>query len=764
MAIIILFLLPITLPAQDVRFSADSTYKTIEHLSVTIGPRPMGSAEEREALDWAVSTFRRFGADSAYVIRFFRAPGDNNSTNTNSGTAVGIFRGVSDSTIVVGGHIDSADPEIPGANDNASGTATAIELARLWSQRPRHYTMVFAAFGGEERGLYGSRHFAEHYHDIDNVHLMFCVDMTAADDDIVTLLEADSMQTPIWLVRDAFRWDRELGIKKFTYPTHFSTINSLADGAGSDHIPFLNRGIPAIDFTVGINRSPIHTPQDHVGFVDHRMIDNCGRLIDSMIQDYQQHGIPSGTNPTYMLWQPFGVPVFIPQWLIISVDILAVVLAVIAFLFSRKHRIRIERPDRVRFSGWKLFAFVVVLAVAARLGDPLMQLVKGLRNPWFVHLPAYLWFTVFWLAAGLWIVLQWTKKWRFSPDPYVYTKRGLILMMIALIPSAVLSPRLGLYDAAVVILFSTAILVRPLWLKGLFVLLAPLPTLRLMFHEAMLFLGRMGGQIGMFLDTPFKNFLYHAGLTVLLIVSYVPFIYVFGYAAVSIPRVKAWLKTVRRPVFGIVVLVAILGYGIFLTTLDAYNEMWRPHIQVDARYDMTEQESKITLKGSENFKDVTVTSDTLKMELSGRSHIESIPVEFEADWFGVEGQELLARGVNDTVDVRWEIRTDRPWYHVTVRLEVDTLEIYDFQTDLNSRFRKGAVHMAWVEYPPEAIEIQGRLRMHPGARLIRTVSATYIESPVLLQVESKTANLRYRTRVTRRDTLQLEAPSLATVR
>jgi hypothetical protein len=220
---LLLFILPTFLFSQSEKFNADSVYAYIEHLSVTIGARPMGSQNERLALDWAAEKFKSFGADSAYVTKFTKTK----SINTNSGIAVGIFRSRTDSSIVIGGHIDSAGREIQGANDNASGSASMIELARIWSQRQRHYIMIFVAVGGEEQELCGSKYFVDHYPDLDKVVLMFVLDMAGSDDNIVTLFEIDSVQAPQWLVKDAFAIDKALGINRLQYPTHFSTLNNL---------------------------------------------------------------------------------------------------------------------------------------------------------------------------------------------------------------------------------------------------------------------------------------------------------------------------------------------------------------------------------------------------------------------------------------------------------------------------------------------------------------------------------------------------------
>ena len=73
-----------------------------------------------------------------------------------------------DSVCIIGGHYDNilktGDPfsVVPGANDNASGVAAALELARVMKKNnfsPRN-TIEFIAFGAEELGLYGSKAYA----------------------------------------------------------------------------------------------------------------------------------------------------------------------------------------------------------------------------------------------------------------------------------------------------------------------------------------------------------------------------------------------------------------------------------------------------------------------------------------------------------------------------------------------------------------------------------------------------------------------------
>ena len=68
---------------------------------------------------------------------------------------------------LISGHYDSrvsninnATSDAPGANDDASGVAASLELARVMSKREWNATLVFMAVAGEEQGLYGSKHYA----------------------------------------------------------------------------------------------------------------------------------------------------------------------------------------------------------------------------------------------------------------------------------------------------------------------------------------------------------------------------------------------------------------------------------------------------------------------------------------------------------------------------------------------------------------------------------------------------------------------------
>ncbi|MFZ5517979.1 MAG: M28 family peptidase [Candidatus Zhuqueibacterota bacterium] len=751
LAAILLMFLPFIAFPQSLEFSADSTYSFIDHLSVTIGPRPMGSPNERLALHWVVEKFKQFGADSAWVQPFDKPAG---KINTNSGNAVAILAGETDSAIVIGSHIDSAGREYAGANDNASGAASVLELARIWSQRPRHYTMIFASFGGEEQGLLGSKYFVKNYPDIDKVALMISLDMTGSDDEIMIMFERDSSQAPQWLVRDAFETDRKLGINRLLYPTHFSAINNIGKGsAGSDHEPFLVLGIPAMDFTAGVNNSPIHTPQDVIQFISKSSLDQCGRLADALLQKYQSEGIPAATNGKYMVWTIFGAPVFIPWWCIVAVDVLAVILGLWAFFHSLATRLRIEKANRIRFSGLKLFVMFIGISAMLQLGEATIQLVKGLRYPWMVHVYSYLWYVAILALAGAWLALRLASRWRFSPDHTVYARRAIIVLFLFTVPLSFVSFRLMLYPALSLLLTSLAILIPFQPGKILFALASPLPLLRFMFFEPIPFLARGASRLGFQIDSFFLALLYSAALVLLMALWYLPSLFSFSYLAAASNWFRQTVKKFRAPIFGWAIGIAVIGYGIYLFTLPAYNPLWRPYVHVDADYHIQNQKGALKISGNEYFKDVVVKSDSLDMRYQGRIHSDTLKARFDADWVRVDGGQRVTHGEKDSLAIDWRITSRRPWYLVTLEIRPDTASITGAASALNFNLKEKELTFRWFAEPPETLNVAATFQIEPGASLIRKVTAVYPAMPLPIDVTSDLANVRYRTTVVWQDTL-----------
>jgi hypothetical protein len=150
------------------------------------------------ARDWIFAEMSRYAATSGgrmtVELQSFiqptslpRVPAPTRITNV-----VATLRGDSspDRIYVVTGHYDSrvtdvlnATSDAPGADDDASGVATVMELARVMASRHSEATIVFAAVAGEEQGLYGSDHLAQVFRDAGaDVQGMFSNDIVGTGD------------------------------------------------------------------------------------------------------------------------------------------------------------------------------------------------------------------------------------------------------------------------------------------------------------------------------------------------------------------------------------------------------------------------------------------------------------------------------------------------------------------------------------------------------------------------------------------------------
>lgn len=152
-----------------------------------------------------------------------------------------------DEWIVVGAHYDArntvrcdtTNPQ-PGANDNASGCAGVIELARVFAEVDTARSILFMCFAGEEQGLVGSRRYVESLQqsgDIARVRYMINLDMIgyAVDDTLAARIET----TPAFAGELA-----RFAAAAATYAPELSPILSSQTQAYSDHWYFLAAGIP----------------------------------------------------------------------------------------------------------------------------------------------------------------------------------------------------------------------------------------------------------------------------------------------------------------------------------------------------------------------------------------------------------------------------------------------------------------------------------------------------------------------------------------
>jgi aminopeptidase YwaD len=161
-----------------------------------------------------------------------------------------------------------------GADDNASGTAALIELARLLkASKNKNNNYVFIAFSGEELGLNGSKYFTEHPTvGLQQVSYMINMDMVGRlNDSSKTLTVGGYGTSPAW---------GEL----FTAMKKNKLLNIKYDSSGtgpSDHTSFYRKDIPVLFFFTGIH-SDYHKPGDDADKINYNGELQIIRLIESI--------------------------------------------------------------------------------------------------------------------------------------------------------------------------------------------------------------------------------------------------------------------------------------------------------------------------------------------------------------------------------------------------------------------------------------------------------------------------------------------------
>lgn len=162
--------------------------------------------------------------------------------NFKAANICGIVNGTSqpDSVIVYTAHYDhlggmGSQVYFPGANDNASGVALVLSMAKYYAAHPQPYSVAFILFAGEEAGLLGSRYFSVHpLIPLKNIRFLINLDLEGTGIDGITVVNATV-------------YPREFALLQQINATnnYLLKVNSRGKAANSDHYFFTEKGVPA---------------------------------------------------------------------------------------------------------------------------------------------------------------------------------------------------------------------------------------------------------------------------------------------------------------------------------------------------------------------------------------------------------------------------------------------------------------------------------------------------------------------------------------
>lgn len=236
---------------------AEQTIRFAEGVFRELGLEPAGSAGFRQP-------FEVDGRAMANVIAALPGADDAQEAIVIGAHLDHLGRGRSGSMALFGGRGEIHN----GADDNASGVAAVLEAARglrAAGVDPKR-RIVFALFDGEEQGLLGSKHLAQHLSFPQRVTLMINLDMVGRLDGPLTVAGAESGGELLagWLQEAAREVRLEVRPERAVYPN-------------SDHYPFYEQKIPVLVPFTGLHRD-YHRPSDDVDRVNAEGVAQVARL------------------------------------------------------------------------------------------------------------------------------------------------------------------------------------------------------------------------------------------------------------------------------------------------------------------------------------------------------------------------------------------------------------------------------------------------------------------------------------------------------
>ncbi len=207
---------------------------------------------------------------------------------------VGVLRGShakrGDEYLVIGAHLDHVGTQgrsdgahvmFPGANDNASGSATLLGLAEAFAalpERPRR-SVIFVLFAGEEQGIDGSRWFADHPPvPLDKVVAMLNVDCVGHGAGQVELGGGKSAPK---LYKLALAFDKKNGAHLTGDSWH---------GGGADAEPFFLKGLPTLYAHAKDSYEFLHLPGDTAETINPALLENAARLVFGVAREVADGG------------------------------------------------------------------------------------------------------------------------------------------------------------------------------------------------------------------------------------------------------------------------------------------------------------------------------------------------------------------------------------------------------------------------------------------------------------------------------------------
>jgi Zn-dependent M28 family amino/carboxypeptidase len=250
--------------------------------AVGFGPRPPDSPANRRLQAYILAQLKTRGCaiqEDAFVARAPQGPVPMKNILCK-------FPGKSGRAIVLSGHYDTKTIEgFVGANDGGSSTGFLLEMAEVLAGAPRTDDVYLVFFDGEEaygewsdtNSLYGSRHLAEKWASdgtLRKIKALINVDMIG-DKDLNLAWNSGSsapLQNLVWATA-----------ARLGYSENFPHTGGVT---GDDHVPFIDRGVPALDL-IDFDDDYWHTTRDTMDKLSPKSFQILGNVLVAVLKELE---------------------------------------------------------------------------------------------------------------------------------------------------------------------------------------------------------------------------------------------------------------------------------------------------------------------------------------------------------------------------------------------------------------------------------------------------------------------------------------------
>jgi hypothetical protein len=636
--------------------SGEDAYRHVLALAGEIGPRKTGTASERLAVDYA-----RREMEAAGLLVTLQEVGvvqdDDGERSVGSWNVIGLLEGERPESIVVAAHHDSSGVTVPGANDDASGLAVLLEVARRTAARPRRVSYRFISFCAEEEGLLGSRHYVRDA-DLSGVRAMIALELVGRGELLVAPVPVPQ---PLWAQQAVLRAAREARARGVVARPLWSLAPRLTRlPFTADHQPFHEKGVPAFLLLGTYPAWTYHTAEDSVAGIEPAALARAASVLDRLLINLEQAPPRVLEDPHYLPLTLFGLGLLVPSrilWIVCGGALLGW-----ATLFASR-----LRPDLSwRAAGETVRVLIVTGAVTAFglsglfASEELMERIHGVRYPWMAHQRLHV---AMGIAGGLltgWLALNLFRRIKPTVDPGPYLASAF-LVPVAAVATALYAgwPEIGALMAWPILAFLASRFTEGIARKFALGLLGAAPLsllLTLDDYRALVDLGRF----------EFSGPLLFA----LLFLCVLPFVLYVAHVAAfqDCLHSHAWRWLSGRWVGG-AALVLFLALLLLNARLPPYDDGHRQVVRVRQRIDVQGRRATATFRSADALEGVRLLGLDGRV-LGGAAERLALPfpdgrIAFEAmAQMSGEGTERLAAC---TVSLRAPRPTDRTRYTFTSR-------------------------------------------------------------------------------------------------